>query len=132
MHVPDEILKKPGALTPPEMAIMREHTIWGERILGDKPYFASARQIARSHHENFDGSGYPDRLAGESIPIAARIVHLADVYDALTSPRVYKAAWAPREAMDFIREASGQMFDPEVVKAFVAMIPPERAEKKSG
>jgi putative nucleotidyltransferase with HDIG domain len=118
MHVPDEILKKPSSLTPEETAVMREHTIWGERILGEKPYFAVARRIARNHHENFDGSGYPDRIAGDSIAVEARIVHLADVYDALTNPRVYKSAWSPIEAMDFIREASGQMFDPEVVKAF--------------
>jgi len=118
MHVPDAILKKAGKLTPDEMATMQEHTIAGERILGDNPYFAVARKIARSHHENFDGSGYPDRTNGDAIPMEARIVHLADVYDALTSPRVYKAAWTPAEAADFIREARGQMFDPDVVKAF--------------
>jgi HD-GYP domain-containing protein (c-di-GMP phosphodiesterase class II) len=118
IHVPDAILKKPGKLTPEEMATMQSHTVAGERILGDNAYFASARRIARSHHENFDGSGYPDRAAGQSIAVEARIVHLADVYDALISPRVYKAAWTPREATDFIREGAGQMFDPDVVRAF--------------
>jgi HD-GYP domain-containing protein (c-di-GMP phosphodiesterase class II) len=118
MHVPDAILKKPGKLTPDEMATMQEHTVAGERILGENPYFSVARKIARSHHENFDGSGYPDRVAGEKIPVEARIVHLADVFDALTSPRVYKAAWTPAEATDFIRGAGRHMFDPEVVKAF--------------
>ena len=97
---------------------MQEHTLAGERILGDNPYFASARRIARSHHEDFDGSGYPDHLSGDKIPIEARIVHLADVFDALISPRVYKAAWTAVEAGDFIRAARGQMFDPEVVRAF--------------
>jgi HD-GYP domain-containing protein (c-di-GMP phosphodiesterase class II) len=118
MHVPDAILKKPGKLTAEEMATMQEHTVAGERILGDNPYFAAARKIARSHHENFDGSGYPDRTSGDVIPIEARIVHLADVFDALISPRVYKAAWTPPEAADFIREARGHMFDPEIVRAF--------------
>ncbi len=119
IHVPDQILKKPGALTAEETAVMRQHTVVGERILGDKSFFAPARRIARSHHENWDGSGYPDATAGERIPVEARVVHLADVYDALTSPRVYKAAWSPGEAMDFVKEESGRMFDPEVVKAFV-------------
>lgn len=118
IHVPDQILKKPGALTAEETAVMRQHTVVGERILGDKSFFAPARRIARSHHENWDGSGYPDSTSGDRIPVEARIVHLADVYDALTSPRVYKAAWSPREAMDFVREEAGRMFDPEVVKAF--------------
>jgi putative two-component system response regulator len=118
MHVPDGILKKPGPLTADEMKTMQEHTVWGERILGEKPFFAAARRIARSHHENWDGSGYPDRTRGNNIPIEARIVHLADVYDALVSPRVYKAAWTPRQAGEFIVEASGQMFDPELVRVF--------------
>jgi HD-GYP domain-containing protein (c-di-GMP phosphodiesterase class II) len=118
MHVPDGILKKPGPLTADEMKTMQEHTVWGERILGEKPFFAAARRIARSHHENWDGSGYPDRTRGNDIPIEARIVHLADVYDALVSPRVYKAAWTPRQAAEFIVEASGQMFDPELVRVF--------------
>jgi putative nucleotidyltransferase with HDIG domain len=118
MHVPDAILKKPGALSPDERAIIEEHTIAGERILGDNPYFATARKIARSHHENFDGSGYPDRMAGDGVPIEARIVHLADVFDALISPRVYKPAWETQRALEFIRESAGRMFDPEIVRAF--------------
>jgi HD-GYP domain-containing protein (c-di-GMP phosphodiesterase class II) len=123
MHVPDDILKKPGPLTADEMRTMQEHTVWGERILGEKPYFAAARRIARSHHENWDGSGYPDATRGDAIPIEARIVHLADVYDALVSPRVYKAAWTPRQAAEFIVEAGGQMFDPEIVRVFTHISP---------
>lgn len=118
MHIPDNILKKPGPLTDEERALMQEHTIVGERILGANPHFTSARKIARSHHENFDGTGYPDRTAKDRIPIEARIVHLADVYDALVSPRVYKPAWPREKAVRFIVEASGTMFDPEVVRAF--------------
>ena len=121
MHVPDHILKKPGPLTPDERREMQEHTVVGERIICDKPFFAPARRIARSHHENWDGSGYPDRLAGREIPMEARIVHLADVYDALTSPRVYKRAWSGYDAAQVVTESSGRMFDPEVVAAFSSL-----------
>jgi putative two-component system response regulator len=123
IHVPDQILKKPGRLTADEIVTMQSHTVVGERILGDKPFFSAARRIARSHHENFDGSGYPDSIRGEAIPIEARIVHLADVYEALVSPRVYKDAWTQRHAAEFIIEASGQMFDPELVRIFTHLAP---------
>src|SRR5688572_6441773 len=122
MHVPDHILKKPGPLTAEERETIQQHTVMGERILCDNPFFASARRIARSHHENWDGSGYPDRSAGGAIPIEARIVHLADVYDALTTPRVYKHAWSVKDAVGVIRESRGQMFDPEVVGAFESLV----------
>jgi putative two-component system response regulator len=118
IHVPDHIIKKPGKLTDEERAAMQGHTLAGEHILGDNPFFAPARRIARSHHENFDGSGYPDRTSGSEIPMEARIVHIADVYDALVSPRVYKPAWTPADAMKFIRDQRGKMFDPDVVRAF--------------
>jgi PAS domain S-box-containing protein len=122
MHVPDHILKKPGPLTPDERETIQQHTVMGERILCDNTFFARARRIARSHHENWDGSGYPDRSAGGAIPIEARIVHLADVYDALTTPRVYKHAWSVKDAVGVIRESRGQMFDPEVVGAFESLV----------
>ena len=118
MHIPDHILKKPGPLTDAERRLVEQHTIVGERILGSNPFFARARRIARSHHENYDGSGYPDaRRAGE-IPIEARIVHVADVFDALTHPRVYKSAWDTDRALDMLRKGSGRLFDPVVVDAF--------------
>jgi PAS domain S-box-containing protein/putative nucleotidyltransferase with HDIG domain len=121
MHVPDHILKKPGALTDDERLIVQQHTVAGERILSEKPFFHRARLIARGHHENWDGSGYPDKSAGNAIPVEARIVHLADVYDALTTPRVYKLAWTGDDAAGVIRESRGKMFDPEIVKAFEAL-----------
>ena len=104
-----------------EWVIMREHTTAGERILSDKPFFSRARKIARSHHENFDGTGYPDKHGGDEIPIEARIVHVADVYDALTNPRVYKPAWPREKAMEFISASSGRMFDPQVTAAFASV-----------
>jgi len=122
MLVPDRILKKPGPLDPLERHEMEEHAAAGERILSRKQFFETARQIARSHHENWDGSGYPDRLAGADIPLAARIVHLADVYDALTSPRVYKEPWPHEQAARFIEENSGRHFDPDVVRAFKSLV----------
>lgn len=122
MLVPDKILKKPGPLDPVERDEMQEHAAAGERILSRKAFFDTAREIARSHHENWDGSGYPDRLSGPEIPLAARIVHLADVYDALTSARVYKEPWPHEKAARFIEENSGRHFDPDVVKAFKSLV----------
>src|SRR5262249_45735931 len=89
-------------------------------ILSREPFFEIARKIARSHHENWDGTGYPDGLTGSEIPEAARIVHLADVYDALVNQRVYKPAWTHDEAAAAIVAARGKLFDPQVVMAFEA------------
>ncbi|MBM3739197.1 MAG: HD domain-containing protein [Acidobacteria bacterium] len=122
MSVPDHILKKPGPLTDDERREMERHTVVGESILSLKPFFAQARDIARGHHENWDGSGYPDGRAGHAIPLAARIVHVADVYDALTHPRVYKPAWSVERAAGEIAAGGGTSFDPEVVRAFDALI----------
>lgn len=118
MHVPDHILKKPGPLNHEERLAVQQHTLAGERILSEKPFFRKARLIARGHHENWDGSGYPDTASREAIPVEARIVHLADVFDALTTPRVYKHAWSANDAAWVIRKSSGRMFDPEIVRAF--------------
>ncbi|HEY7089332.1 MAG TPA: HD domain-containing phosphohydrolase [Tepidisphaeraceae bacterium] len=118
IHIPDEILTKPGPLDDRERARMQLHTLAGERILAASAFFARARKIARAHHENWDGSGYPDGVAGCNIPVEARIVHLVDVYDALTHDRVYKKAWPHEQAMDSIRRGRGTMFDPEIVDAF--------------
>jgi putative two-component system response regulator len=128
IHVPDSILKKPGPLTDEEWVLMRQHTTIGESILSEKPFFARARNIARSHHENFDGSGYPDAKAGNEIPIEARIVHLVDVFDALTHPRVYKKAWPQLAARGYIRDEAGKMFDPEVALAFASVMAREPKE----
>jgi PAS domain S-box-containing protein len=121
MHVPDHILKKPGPLTDEERAVVQQHTLAGERILSEKPFFRRARLIARGHHENWDGSGYPDTASHDAIPVEARIVHLADVFDALTTPRVYKHAWTSADAAGVICESSGRMFDPDVVRAFESL-----------
>jgi HD-GYP domain-containing protein (c-di-GMP phosphodiesterase class II) len=120
-QVPDAILKKPGALTAGERAEIQKHTIWGHELLFDNQEFETACQVARSHHERWDGTGYPDGLKGEAIPFAARITAVADVYDALTSERSYKSAWPAREAIDEIRRLRGAHFDPDVVDAFLQL-----------
>jgi putative two-component system response regulator len=118
--IPDEILLKPGALTIEEFAIMKRHTEIGGRILetSKAPLLKVAREIALFHHENWDGTGYQSGLRGEEIPLSARIVAVADVYDALTHARPYKKAWTQEDAFDEIRSRSGSKFDPAVVEAF--------------
>ncbi|GGC18300.1 two-component system response regulator [Oxalicibacterium flavum] len=123
--IPDAILQKPGKLTEDEWTIMRQHTVIGARIIGEHPsgLLRMASVIALNHHEKWDGSGYPHGLGGDDIPHVARIVALADVFDALTSVRPYKRAWTVDEALALIREESGRHFDPELVTAFLDCIP---------
>ena len=118
--IPDRILLKPGRHTPEEQVIMRRHPQIGHGILTDSPsrYLQMGAVIALGHHERFDGSGYPQGLAGEAIPLPARIVAVADVFDALTSNRPYKRAWSFQEALNHIRSESGQHFDPDCARAF--------------
>ena len=121
LHIPDSILKKPGPLDTEERAYMQKHTIFGETILSDATFFDTARGIARSHHENFDGTGYPDAIGGDEIPLAARIVRVADVFDALSSRRIYKDAWSVKDAVNEIRHRAGTLFDPDVARVFCEM-----------
>jgi putative two-component system response regulator len=117
---PDQILLKPGKLTPEEFEIMKLHTVIGQKILSNSvsPILQAGAQIAISHHEKFDGSGYPHRLKGKGIPLYGRIVAVADVFDALTSERPYKKAWDLDRANSLLLESKGGHFDPEVVDAF--------------
>jgi len=118
--IPDQILLKPGKLDQDELLIMRQHSEIGSKILADadSPMLRVAQVVARSHHEKWDGSGYPDNLAGEKIPLYGRIVALADVWDALTTRRCYKPAFGLQASTDMIVKASGAHFDPDVVEAF--------------
>lgn len=125
--IPDNILLKPGKLTLQEMAIIRSHTDIGAATLRpiieripNVSFLQMAEQIVRSHHERFDGAGYPDGLQGERIPLSARIVGLADVYDALTTKRVYKEAMSHADAVQLIKSESGKHFDPAVVEAMLS------------
>ena len=121
IHIPDSILQKPGPLTAEEWEVMQTHCIAGEKILGNKPFYQTAREIARSHHERWDGNGYPDGLKGESIPLAARIVSVADVFDALTNERPYKSAWPVKEALAEMKTLSGKAFDPKILNVFIGL-----------
>lgn len=118
--IPDSVLLKPAKLDADEWQVMRGHTRIGAEILsrGDHTFFDAAREVALHHHERWDGSGYPDGLSGEAIPLSCRICAVADVFDALTSERPYKNAWTVADAMDAMRADSGAAFDPVVFAAF--------------
>ncbi len=125
--VPDSVLLKPGRLDPQEYEIIKTHTVLGGQTLDaaaqahpEAQFLAMARDIALSHHERFDGRGYPRGLSGDEIPLSGRITALADVYDALTSKRVYKSAYKHDIARSIIQEETGSHFDPNVVEAFLA------------
>lgn len=119
--IPDGVLLKPAKLTEDEFRIIKLHTIMGGKILGGTtlPLLELAREIAVSHHERWDGGGYPYRLKGNDIPISGRIVAVADVFDALTSERVYKEEWPVEKAVEYIKEQRETQFDPAIVDAFM-------------
>ncbi|WP_020589212.1 HD-GYP domain-containing protein [Desulfobacter curvatus] len=120
--IPDNILGKPGKLDAQERAIMEQHTEIGARIIGEHntPLLDMARTVALTHHEKWDGTGYPRGIKGDNIPLVGRIVAVADVFDALVSKRPYKKAWPFEKAVAVIKEESGKHFDPELVDVFVA------------
>ncbi len=121
---PDNILLKTGTLDAGELTIMRTHARIGYEILKDSPskYLQMGAVIARGHHEKFDGSGYPEGLAGDAIPLPARIVAVADVFDALTSERPYKRAWSIQDALQYLQAEQDRHFDPVCVQAFLAQL----------
>lgn len=123
--VPDAILLKPGRLTPAEWAEMQRHVDISGEILSQprSELLKLARVIAMTHHEKFDGTGYPQGLAGEDIPIEGRIAAICDVFDALTSHRPYKPAWSTEEAVSFLKENAGRMHDPALVPLFLDILP---------
>jgi HD-GYP domain-containing protein (c-di-GMP phosphodiesterase class II) len=120
--IPDHVLNKPGALTDEERAWIQEHPIVGTDIVGRAPSLRDALTVIRQHHERYDGSGYPDGLAGDDISLAARIVAVADVWDALTSDRAYRPAWPPDRALRHLEDGRGTHFDPDCLDAFLALM----------
>lgn len=120
MFIPDEILCKKGTLTPQEWEIVRRHPLTGAEMITPLPLLRPSADVVLSHHERWDGSGYPHGLRGEEIPLAGRLMALADVYDALVCARVYKPAFGHEEVCEYIRQRSGTHFDPDVVAAFLA------------
>lgn len=125
LGVPDAILRKPGRLDEKEWLEMRKHPVYGADILShsENELLQMSERVARSHHEKWDGTGYPDGLKGEAIPLEARIVALADVFDALTSKRCYKPAFTLSDSLKIIEDGAGQHFDPRVVAAFKKVVP---------
>ena len=123
--IPDAVLRKPGPLDADEWATMRRHPEIGAEIIGEYPsgVLQLAREIALAHHEKWDGSGYPRGLAGEAIPLSARIVAIADVFDALTTRRPYKEPWPVQDALDHIAAQAGKHFDPALVALFAPLLP---------
>ena len=124
--IPDEILLKPGRLTPEEFSLMQQHTIIGGNTLQaaarahpEAKFLIMARDVAITHHERYDGNGYPRGLSGEEIPLCGRITAIADVYDALTSERIYKPAYSHETARSLVIEGRGTQFDPDIVDAFI-------------
>ena len=122
LAVPDEILSKPGPLDEREWAFVRQHTIVGERILRASPALRSIASIVRATHENWDGSGYPDRAAGEEIPLAARIVHASNAFVAMTTDRPYRNALPVEEALSELMRCAGTQFDPTVIRVLVVCV----------
>ena len=123
--IPDHILLKPGSLTAEEWSVMRQHPTIGAEIIGEhaSALLTTARIVAYTHHEKWDGSGYPQQLAGEAIPLMGRIISVVDVFDALTTQRPYKDAWPLEQALDYIQNQAGIHFDPKLVSAFMQILP---------
>jgi two-component system cell cycle response regulator len=132
LAIPDEILGRPGRLDPEDWAFVRRHPLIGERIIGAAPALAAAAKLVHSTHERFDGSGYPDGLAGDQIPLGARIIAVCDAFTAMTFPRPYAAQRSVPEALAELRRCAGTQFDPAVVEALANLLigltwPPERS-----
>lgn len=121
MAIPDEILLKPASFEPHEWEIMKTHSEIGYKVLNSsqRPLLKASAVIAHEHHEKYDGSGYPRAIAGENIHIYARIVAIADVFDALGSNRIYKKRWSLEKILEFFKEQKGKYFDPKLIDIFL-------------
>jgi hypothetical protein len=122
LAIPDEILLKPAALSEGERQAIQKHPIYAKQMLSAIPFLGPAISVAYSHHEHWDGKGYPDGLKGEDIPLLARIFAVVDTWDALSSARVYRPAWSPQEIAAYIRENAGVKFDPHIAEVFLQNI----------
>ncbi|MFQ3651501.1 MAG: HD-GYP domain-containing protein, partial [Gemmataceae bacterium] len=121
--VPDAILNKPGRLSPEEFAVVKLHPVTGERILAPIVRNQEVLAAIRGHHERMDGSGYPDGLKGEEIPLLARLIAIPDCFDAVTTSRAYRGALAIETALEILRNGAGTHFDPHLIEAFVPLVP---------
>jgi putative nucleotidyltransferase with HDIG domain len=116
------IIRKPGALTADEKSVMNRHPVIGAEIMQPVELLTEPARLVRHHHEHYDGSGYPDGLKGDSIPLGARIVFVADAFDAITTDRPYRRGRSQEEAFDILKEHAGKQFDPNVVAAFASVL----------
>jgi putative nucleotidyltransferase with HDIG domain len=132
LGIPDALLNKPGPLTPDEYDLVKEHAVIGADILSAVGFPGPLGLIVRHHHENWDGTGYPDRMSGDDIPLGARLLAIVDCYDALTSDRPYRRALAHTSAVAMIHERRGTMYDPAVTDAFLRIIWRLQPEAASG
>ena len=130
MGIPDRILLKPGPLNEEEWMIMRSHASRAFDLLNPIEYLRPVLDVPLHHHERFDGSGYPDGLKGEDIPLSARIFAVVDIWDALTSDRPYRKAWSAKKSLDYINQQSGKQLDPQVVEVFMKLVHDELYEGK--
>jgi putative nucleotidyltransferase with HDIG domain len=132
LSVPERILKKPGALDEDEFALVQRHPEWGVKLLRELGGFAaSVRELVHNHHERLDGAGYPRGLGGTELVLDTRILTVCDVYDALVSPRVYRAAWSHDQALHLLRSEIGTAFDPRCVSALERVLESERERDRS-
>jgi HD-GYP domain-containing protein (c-di-GMP phosphodiesterase class II) len=122
MGIPDNILLKPGPLSDDEWVIMKKHPIYAYNLLSKIDFLKQAVDIPFSHHERWDGSGYPQGLAGENIPLAARIFAVVDIWDALGSDRPYRPSWKRKDIMKYIQDISGKHLDPGIVNVFLQLM----------
>jgi putative nucleotidyltransferase with HDIG domain len=125
MGISDQVLNKTGSLSEEERKSIEEHPWYAYQLLKDIPYLEKALEIPLSHHERWDGSGYPQGLRGDRIPLSARIFAIADNWDALTSDRPYRKAWPKEDVVEYIQRQAGKMFDPELVVLFIKKVLPE-------
>jgi len=131
MAIPDAILLKRGSLNDDEWKIVKMHPVHSKKLLDGIPYLKPALDIPYSHHERWDGSGYPDGLSKEAIPLAARIFAVVDVWDALISDRPYRKGWSKEKTLDYIKEQSGKQFDPKAVEAFLDLLESEKYKDRN-
>jgi putative nucleotidyltransferase with HDIG domain len=122
LAVPDSILLKPGALTDEEKKILQQHPVYAKQMLSQVSFLQPSIEVAYSHHERWDGLGYPQGLKGEDIPLAARIFTVADQWDALTSDRPYRKAWGKEDAIAYFQDNAGKIYDPQIVNVFLTII----------
>ena len=131
MAIPDAILNKPGPLEAAEWEFIRQHTLIGERIIAAAPALVPVARLVRSSHERWDGSGYPDGLRGEEIPLGSRVIAVCDAYAAMVSERPYSVAMRPARALEELRSGAGTQFDPRVVATFENVAAGERRQISS-